>query len=216
MAEGRDSILDRVRGAIGRPDPPDRGADGLLGPARPRIYARPGFSGDPLDRFAEKVTAAAGTLVRIETADGVPAAVAAYLGERNLPARMAIAPALRDLPWPESWEVRFGASAGGDRVAVTPCFLAVAETGTLVLLSGPETPTTLNFLPDHHLVVVRASQVVGYLESVWEWLRGLPNDVPRTVNLITGPSRTADVEQTLQLGAHGPLGLHVILQMHGG
>ncbi len=211
MAEGRERILGRVRQALGK----GRGAGAEGGmpplPQRPTAYARPVVSGDLLERFAAQLTAAAGTLARVETEGGVPTAVAAYLDQQGLPKRLAVAPALRGLPWPADWAVRFGPSRGEDRVAVTPCFAAVAETGTLALLSGPDSPTTLNFLPDHHLVVVRASQVVAHLEDLWERLRQHSQDMPRTLNLITGPSRTADVEQTLQLGAHGPLALHLIL-----
>jgi L-lactate dehydrogenase complex protein LldG len=98
-------------------------------------------------------------------------------------------------------------------VSVTGAFAAIAETGTLMLLSGPSGPTTLNFLPDNHIVVLRASQLVGAYEEAWGRLRELygPGKLPRTVNLITGPSRTADIEQTIQLGAHGPRRLHILV-----
>ena len=89
----------------------------------------------------------------------------------------------------------------------------VAETGTLVLLSGPDNPTTINFLPDTHVVVVRAADILGDYESVWRRLRERlgPGVMPRLVNLVTGPSRSADIEQTLLLGAHGPRALHIIV-----
>ena len=90
-------------------------------------------------------------------------------------------------------------------------FAAIAETGTLVLLSGAHSPTTLNFLPDVHIVIVRRQQIVTHIEDVWRRTRSELEEMPRTVNLITGPSRTADIEQTIQLGAHGPRSLHVIV-----
>ena len=80
-----------------------------------------------------------------------------------------------------------------------------------MLLSGPDHPTTLNFLPDTHIVVLRASQVVGPYEDAWARLRAAATAMPRTVNFVTGPSRTADIEQTIQLGAHGPRRLHIVL-----
>jgi L-lactate dehydrogenase complex protein LldG len=80
-----------------------------------------------------------------------------------------------------------------------------------MLVSGPETPSTLNFLPETHVVVVRASQIVGGYEDAWARLRAAMKAMPRTVNFITGPSRSGDIEQTLQLGAHGPRRLHVVL-----
>ncbi len=93
---------------------------------------------------------------------------------------------------------------------MTPAFTAVAETGTLMLRSGPDHPTTLNFLPDTHIVVLRAGQIVGPYEDAWAKLRAA-GDMPRAVNFVSGPSRTADIEQTIQLGAHGPRRLHIVL-----
>ena len=98
----------------------------------------------------------------------------------------------------------------GDAVSLTPCLAAVAETGTLMLVSGPQTPTTLNFLPDTHIVVVYAEQVVATYEDGWDLLR-THGEMPRNVNFITGPSRTGDIEQRIQLGAHGPRRLHIVL-----
>jgi L-lactate dehydrogenase complex protein LldG len=86
----------------------------------------------------------------------------------------------------------------------------VAETGTLVLTSGPESPTTLNFLPDTHIAVVNRSQITGRYEDVWDKIRD-NGALPRTVNMISGPSRTGDIEQTIQLGAHGPRRLHILI-----
>ncbi|MDH3695375.1 MAG: lactate utilization protein, partial [Gammaproteobacteria bacterium] len=97
-----------------------------------------------------------------------------------------------------------------DTAALSSAYAAVAENGTLVLLSDKATPTSHNFLPDDHLVVVQVPKVFRYLEDVWEELR-TGRGIPRAVNLITGPSKTADVEQTIQYGAHGPRRLHVIL-----
>ena len=95
-------------------------------------------------------------------------------------------------------------------VSLTPCLAAVAETGTLMLISGAQTPTTLNFLPDTHIVVVHAGQIVASYEDGWDLLRAR-GGLPRTVNFVTGPSRTGDIEQRIQLGAHGPRRLHVVL-----
>ena len=120
-------------------------------------------------------------------------------------------PPLPELAWPADWELARRPAAGDDHVSVTGAFAAIAETGSLVMLSGPGHPTSLNFLPDDHIVVLRASQVVAHMEDVWALLRARDGGMPRTVNIITGPSRTADVEQTIQLGAHGPRRLHVVL-----
>ena len=106
---------------------------------------------------------------RVASTEEVPGAVADYLARENLPARIRAAPspAVRNLRWGArpALEVSFGASDGSDEVGLTGVFAAVAETGTLLLVSGAERPTTLNFLPDTHVVVLRAGDVVGSYED---------------------------------------------------
>ncbi len=163
--------------------------------------------------MAEKYNA---TTERIADAAGIPAAVAEYLKQRNLPATFRIGADTRlvNLPWQSAGalEILSGASDGNDLVAVSHAFGGIAETGTLCVLSGPDNPVTLNFLPDHHIVVIQARDIVGDMESLWANLRATQGAImPRTVNLITGPSRSADIEQTLLLGAHGPRALHIAI-----
>ena len=170
-----------------------------------------------LDLFVGMVKAAAGTVERAADPVDIPAAVAAFLRAHNLPPaiRRGDDPRLSAVPWERggTLEIRRGASDGSDPAAVSHAFAAVAETGTLVLTSGADNPTTLNFLPDVHIVVVSASDVVSDFESVTARLRSRfgPGAMPRTVNMVTGPSRSADIEQTLILGAHGPRKLHVVV-----
>jgi L-lactate dehydrogenase complex protein LldG len=124
-------------------------------------------------------------------------------------------PRLAAMPWgrERTLTVATGRSDGSDLVAVSHAFGAAAETGTVMLTSGPDNPTTLNFLPDTHIVVLHAKDLAGDYETLWQRLREARSDatMPRTVNWITGPSRSADIEQTLILGAHGPRRLHVIV-----
>jgi L-lactate dehydrogenase complex protein LldG len=170
-----------------------------------------------LDLFAHMVEAAAGTLERAAEPADIPSAVAAFLRGHNLPLaiRHGDDPLLSALPWARAGtlEIRRGASDGSDLAAVSHAFAAVAETGTLILTSGADNPTTLNFLPDVHIVVVGASDVASDFEAAMACLRARfgTGAMPRTVNMITGPSRSADIEQTLILGAHGPRKLHVIV-----
>ena len=167
--------------------------------------------------FAEMVEAAAGTAATLPSADDVPAAVAALLRRHNLPmqVRRGDDPRLAALPWDKerTLEVSTGASDGHQLVSVSHAFAGVAETGTLVMASGPDNPTTLNFLPDTHIVVVDAKDIAGDYETVWARVRekfGI-EALPRAINLITGPSRSADIAQILILGAHGPRRLHVLI-----
>ena len=148
----------------------------------------------------------------------MPAAIADYLRSHNLPQalRHGADPLLKKLPWKKgapSLRLSEGRADPADEVSVAHAFAGVAETGTLILLSGPDNPTTLNFLPETHIVVLESGDLVGTYEEVWTRLREKfgEGEMPRTVNMITGPSRTADIEQTLELGAHGPRRLHVII-----
>lgn len=168
--------------------------------------------------MAEEVQA---TVTRVSSPAAVPEAVARYLAAQNLPAELVMAPdpSLDDIPW-NTWpllQIRRGRAEAEDRVSVTPCHAAIAETGTLMLISGARTPTTLNFLPEIHIVVVRRDQVVATYEDGWDRLRAAATAeaLPRVVNFITGPSRTADIEQHIELGAHGPRRLHIVLVEDG-
>jgi L-lactate dehydrogenase complex protein LldG len=169
-----------------------------------------------LDLFTRMLEAASGTTERVASATDIPAAVVTFLRGHNLPLRVRRGSDPRlDLPWETApaLEILRGPSDGHDLAAVSHAFTAVAETGTVVLASGPDNPTTLNFLPDVHIVVVDVSDIGADFETVMARLRERYGTatMPRTVNMITGPSRSADIEQTLLLGAHGPRKLHVIV-----
>lgn len=170
-----------------------------------------------VELFVRMATEQAASVVRVQSEAGVPSAIAEFLKAHNLPPGVKVAPqaALEALDWAREplLEVAFGGAVASDAVSVTGAFAAIAESGTLMLVSGEDSPTALNFLPENHVVVLRADQVVGPYEDAWDRIRAAygPGTLPRTVNFITGPSRTADIEQTIQLGAHGPRRLHIIL-----
>lgn len=168
--------------------------------------------------FRAQAEAVQATVDEAASPADVPGVISDYLRRHNLPQRLRHGsdPLLSALPWRERAphiEVLTGPADNTDEVSLSHAFAGVAETGTLVIPSGPENPTTLNFLPDTHIVVLAKSDVLGVYEDVWDRLRAAYGEaaMPRTLNLITGPSRTADIEQTIELGAHGPRQLHVIL-----
>lgn len=224
--DGRDTILAAIRRGLRRgPLPADQAAmlRGRL-EARPRhlIPARSRLPrAEQLALFLRNVEKEFGTFEKVPDAAAVPGAVADYLAAQNLAPRFVLAPhpELLALPWADRPMLEFEARRAhdADRVSVQHAFAGVAETGTLVLPSGPHRPTTLNLLPDTAVVVLRATAVVGAYEEAWDRLRAGPADamtggfLPRNVMLVTGPSRSADIEQTLELGAHGPRRLHVVL-----
>jgi len=181
-----------------------------LVPARGQVTGR-----QRIEDFARMVEFSLATVARVPAEAAVPAAVAQYLKQQNLPARIRMAPdpRLDAIPWAGQplLAVDRGKPVPSDEVGLSGAFAGIAETGTLMLVSGPETPSTLNFLPETHIVVIRAGEILASYEDGWTLLREKLGDMPRTVNFITGPSRSGDIEQTLQLGAHGPRRLHVVL-----
>ncbi len=217
MSAAREQILGRIRAAIEGGAARDvAAAHARLADPRPNLIpARAQLRhGKQIKLFIKQAEAAAATVSRVASAADAPAAVAAYLASHNLPARAVMAPdpALDALPWADTvLELRCGATDGSDAVAVTGTFAAVAETGTLMIVSGPDHPTTLDCLPETHVVVLRRDQVVGSYEDGWARLRASGRGTPRTVVFVTGPSRTGDIEQTMLLGAHGPRRLHIVL-----
>lgn len=164
-------------------------------------------------QWAETLNA---TVARVGPA-GVPGEVTAYLARNNLPANVAMAPSplLEGYDWgsQKMLSIRRGRGEGSDQVSVTGAFAGIAETGTVVMASGPDHPVSLNLLPDTHVVVLRESDIIGGYEDVWGRLRARygKNLMPRTVNTITGPSRTGDIEQAMELGAHGPRRMHILV-----
>lgn len=223
---GRDAILGTIRRGLRRgPLPADQQAmlhGRLASHPRHLIPAR-----SRLDRagqvalFIRNVEKEFGTVERVPDLASVPAAVADYLAAQNLPPRFAMAPhpELTALDWSArpllEWQARKGDPL--DAASLQHGFAAIAETGTLMLPVAGERPTTLNLLPDTAMVFLRASRILGAYEEAWDLLRAERVDgltggfMPRNVMLVTGPSRSADIEQTLELGAHGPRRLHVIL-----
>jgi L-lactate dehydrogenase complex protein LldG len=222
MSTARERILGAVQRGLKR-GPLDAAARAdcearLAAHAPGLIPARGRLAGEALlELFAAQAKKVAASVERLASLEEVPGAVARYLKANNLPAAIRVAPApmLAQLDWSKEplVEVSAGASDGSHRVGLSPAFAGVAETATLMMVSGPEAPTTLNFLPDHHLVVLPRSRLMGDYEAAWSRLRASYGEgaMPRAVNLVTGPSRSADIGHVPQLGAHGPRRLHILV-----
>jgi L-lactate dehydrogenase complex protein LldG len=211
----RERVLANIRAALNRTGPLAESVTAALDARlqNPRANLKPAVHGDVVQQFVSKMESVHGAVVRVASVDKVSDAVATHLEQNGLSPELVVAPdpQLEDIPWSNRFAIERRAASGDDRVSVTAAFAGIAETGTLVLLSGPESPTTLNFLPDDHIVVLNVNRIVAHMEDAWTRLREERGKMPRTVNLITGPSKTADVEQTIQEGAHGPRRLRVIL-----
>ncbi len=95
---------------------------------------------------------------------------------------------------------------------VTGCEFLIAHTGSIMVSSAQAGGRQMFVYPPVHIVIARKNQVVDYLESAYSGIVGKYEDnLPTQITIITGPSRTADIEKTLILGAHGPKELHVFL-----
>lgn len=214
MSDARTRILGRLRKALQHDEIGSATADeayrALTGEAR---APRPTWSGSTERQFLRKLEAAAASWDRIESSDDLPMAVNAFLDKVGLGKELSRAdhPLLSSLDWGPEWNFPSGRPEPQGSVSLSVAYAGIAETGTLVMRSDPGTPTLLNFLPEFHVVALRRADIVPYMEDAWQLLRAEREFPPRMVNLITGPSRTGDVEQTIQLGAHGPRQLHVIV-----
>lgn len=220
MSSQRSYILGRIRWSLGRGSAEREPDEALRARLRqPKVNLVPQRAQlEPkaqIDLFVEMAREVNASVQRLDKLSSVPAAVSEYLHANELEQKIRIAPqeSLKSLDW-SGLTVSFGASDGEDLNGLSLAYAGVAETGTLAFQSGPESPTTLNFLPDNHLVVLKTSDLVGDYEAVYARMRRESNSddfMPRALNWVTGPSRTADIEQTLLLGAHGPRKLHILL-----
>lgn len=219
---GRDAVLARIRqslGVTGHEDSRRREVAERLGDLPRGVIPARGQLPDEerIQLFLQQAEKALATIERLPTADLVPEAIAMYLRARNLPAEMKRGDDARlaALPWEKvpQLSIATGPTSGHDLVGVSHAAGGVAESGTLVMVSGPENPSTLNFLPDYHIVVLSAGDITGDYEAAFDRIRAIygPGVLPRTVNFITGPSRSGDIEQKLLLGAHGPRSLHIVV-----
>jgi len=167
-----------------------------------------------IDLFRSYVEREFGTTDRVATLDDVPEAIASYLAAQNFAPNFVASPhpVLQAIPFADRplLDVRFGLTTATDTTCLTHAFAGIAETGTLMLPSGPTRPTSNNLLPDNAIVLLNAATIYACYEDAFDALRGA-GEMPRNVMLVTGPSRSADIEQTLELGAHGPRRLHVLI-----
>lgn len=205
MTTGRDKILGKLRPLVRDA----QAADARL-KAKPRStpLAFPTSTQDLIDRFAERATFSAASVARAENYDAVPHAVAAYLTAQNQPmaARRATDAILDNIPWlaAASLNVTAGPPSPRDACAITLAQVGIAETGSLLMMSSKTTPYLMNFLPETLVVVLPVSRIVPLLEDGFARWRSASGNIARNFTLMTGPSRTGDIEQTLEIGAHGP------------
>jgi len=210
----RRSILARIRAAQGRAPTPAASEREVVADylARHPEGPRPPLEDDLVGRFLREAHRMSSTVDEVADLAAVPAATARYLAEHGLTAEAVAWQTLEPLDWAAAGlHVEFRKPEDRDLVGLTGCFCAVAETGTLALLSGPQTWASGALLPETHVAIVPASRIVAGHEDAFALIRSERGELPRAVNFVSGPSRTGDIEQTIILGAHGPYRVHVIV-----
>lgn len=205
---GREKILQRIGSALGA-----RHASEDDHAVRARMDQRPagpkvGLSADRMTQFLSKVATNNFTVERLASQQLLVSAVRALIPKDETP-DISVAKALQNFGWPADWKINFGPGRPVEHLCVTQGLAGIAETGSVVMVSAPDNPTSLNFLPDMHVIVLRASDIVDHPEDVWA--RMAAENWPRTVNVISGPSRTADVGGIIVRPAHGPKRVHLVV-----
>lgn len=213
MSEARAAILRAIRGAGVAPAPPVARA------ATPATTLATTMAPDPVAGLAALLAARLGEASTSSDAvpdwRDVPMAVADRLRTWGLPCRAILGEDVQDrCAWPPDlggW-ARGEVAPDGDAF-VSRAVAAVAGEGVVVTASSARHRTEQAFLAESHLVVVEAGDIVADLASLWTRLRASMDGErwPRSVNLIRGPSRTADLGVPSRLGAHGPARMHVIV-----
>ncbi len=216
----RDAVLARARKALGKGDRAAARGDAEAYIAAHAHGPRPTMPADLVARFLARATDMESSVERLADRRDIPAAVARYVDALALPPLIAAQKSRAGVCWPEFADLDWAAAGlaiearptkGQDRLGITGTFCAIAETGTLVVLAGADTPTATTLLPDTHIAVVRADRIVSGMEEAFALVRRERGALPRAINLISGPSRTGDIEQTIVLGAHGPFRVHILV-----
>ncbi|MFT5115447.1 MAG: L-lactate dehydrogenase complex protein LldG [Parasphingorhabdus sp.] len=211
----KEKVLGNIRSSLRRSQPLDETLQAGLKQrlALHQKHVQPGFTGELLERLVQKHIALQGTLDRIQHKSELSVVLQNYMQEYSLPDSLVIGESVlfEDLNLPEHIKINRRPALDKDKICVSRAVAAVAETGTLVLRSSADSPLTHNYMPDHHVVLLETGTIVRWQEDIWTLLRQEASFPPRGVCFISGPSKTADIEQTIEYGAHGPRCLHLVL-----
>ena len=209
----KSTVLERIRNSLNNPESntavrqeEQQVLEKVNASLRPRLKSQ-----NLLECLIERMESVQISVEIIQQHAMISEAVEHYLQRHDLPqGQIRISPDLNHLNWPATIQLKPGNADKTTEVSVTSCLAAVAETGSLIFESATEMPTSLLFLPEHHIVILEKNKIVAHMENVWDQLTN-QHASPRVIHCNTGPSRTADIELTLELGAHGPGAMHVII-----
>ncbi len=203
MTDARSNILDRLKAGAGRPK---------IDPA-PVLPAFVSESGDLTALLKTKLVAVQSSVDIVDTDQQCGQSIIDFLQNHHCPLKVGVVPGLDVSQLSQNQQIEFYACEdfATSQTILTHAAWGIAETGSLVLPSAVERPTLANFLPDNCIVLIKEGDILPYLEDALLAVQKSEPGMPRALNLISGPSKTADIEQTLVYGAHGPIQLHVII-----
>jgi L-lactate dehydrogenase complex protein LldG len=211
MSRARDDILAGIRTRLGVSA---RSPTDALAAERARLLP-PAFvrtAPDLAVLFMEKLKTTAAGISLLPSVAGLPQHIAELLHERGLPPVLHLAeePVLRALGWQGAGiQLRDGLELMRSGTVVSGGAAGVAETGSLLITTAGPTQPEHNLFAELHVVVIERSRIVATIEDAW--CVATAAGVPRGILFVSGPSRTGDIEMTLELGVHGALAVHVVL-----
>jgi L-lactate dehydrogenase complex protein LldG len=184
----RDEILSSARAALKR-----QAGDPI--PAPPPVVLKQAPERGLIEQFTKALEALAGKVVIVKSEEEAQAAVVKALNGRTFVAATS----------------RFSRDAiATTEVGITSADYGLADTGSLVIFTESNESRLLSLLPPCHIAVIESSRIVASLDDVFR-LRPMPGENSSAMVVITGPSRTADIEMRLVRGVHGPGEIHVIV-----
>ena len=207
MSSSKERILTRIRTALVRKDPMPFPGEDLEG----NVYSKSEESGAVL--FVERFQAVGGNFIYSESAKEAVDILKALVAEKKWRNLHCWDPELQDVfAHTDFRECRIGTILDKADAGITRCEALIARTGSILLSSKLSGGRTLPIFPPVQIVFAEAEQVVNDIdEGIAMIRRKYRGEMPSMINLATGPSRTADIEKTLVLGAHGPGEVYVFL-----
>jgi L-lactate dehydrogenase complex protein LldG len=177
---------------------------------RPAPY-HPPPQDDLVAAFITRASLANAEVRVLKNEEDIPQAVAELLRSKNLPAVLHVPAGVEPLPWGNAAGLTVESTPPGpDDAALASAPFGIAETGTVAYPAAAGAPASWHFRAGLEIAILHAGNIVPHLETAIARLK-TSGDLPHTVNLVTGPSRTGDIEQTLELGAHGPKALAIFV-----
>jgi L-lactate dehydrogenase complex protein LldG len=150
----------------------------------------------------------------VSSAEQIGQSIVGFLNDHDSPLNVGVVPGVDTGSIPPHLGITFYPcqDMAACHTIITTAAFGIAETGTVVLPSSLQRPTLANFLPDNCIILLDQVNIRPSMEAAFSSVQNSDSGMPRALNLISGPSKTADIEQTLVYGAHGPIQLHVIIR----